>query len=291
MARKDGVLVTGITGHQGGAVADSLLRHGIRVVGLTRHADKAAGWKARGAELVEGDLLDRKSLDAALLSVDKVYLVTTPFEAGMDAEILQGTTMIDAAVDAGIGHLVYSSVVAADRRTGIPHFETKARVEEHLHGSKVPFTILRPVFFMENFLENWILPGIHKGSVAMGVRADRRLQMVSVRDIGEFALAAFRTPDWYLKETIEIAGDSLVIPDALAAISKVTGREIRYEVIPDGWLEESVGADLAKMYRWFNEVGYDVDIHALEKRWEIPLTKFREFVLARRWSKGGVKAA
>lgn len=291
MAIKDGVLVTGITGQQGGAVADCLLRHGIRVVGLTRDVKKAKSWKKRGVELVEGDLADRKVLDRALETVDKAYLLTTPFEKGMDAEVEMGCTFVDAARVADVRHLVFSSVVSADAGTGIPHFETKAKIEAHLKASRIPYTILRPVFFMDNFLAPWVLPGIRAGKVALGVRADRRLQMIAVHDIGEFALAAFRIADWYLHQTIEIAGDEVTIPDALGMISRVTNHEIRYEVIPDDRLEEAVGTDMAIMYRWFNEVGYHVDIPALLKHWEVPLTTFRDFATRTPWSHWEVKAA
>lgn len=291
MVAKSGVLVTGITGHQGGAVADSLLRHGMRVVGLTRDARKADALKARGVELVEGDLTDRAALARALETVDKAFLVTTPFEGGMAAEVTMGMTFIDAAREADVRHLVFGSVVAADRGTGIPHFETKALIEAHLKASRVPYTILRPVFFMENFLAPWVLPGIREGKVSMGVNADRALQMISIRDIGEFALAAFRTPDWYLRQTVEIAGDALTMPDALGMISRKTGRDIRYEVIPPDRLEATVGADMAKMYRWFNTVGYDVDIAQLRSIWEIPMTTFRDFVDRTSWTALDVKAA
>lgn len=291
MLERDGVLVTGITGKQGGAVADSLLRHGIRVVGLTRHAERAAELKKRGVEIVEGDLSDRASLDRALETVDKVFLVTTPFESGMEAEVLQGTTMIDAARDADIRHLVFSSVVSADRDTGIPHFETKARIEEHLRASGVPFTVFRPVFFMENFLSPWILPAIREGKVVMGIRPDTWLEMISLHDIGEYVLAAFRTPDWYLRQTIEIAGDTLTIPDALEVISHATGHPIRYELLPDDRLDQAVGPDMAAMFRWFNRVGYSVDIPALEKLWGITPTTFDTFVSRTPWSLWDVRAA
>jgi uncharacterized protein YbjT (DUF2867 family) len=291
MAIREGVLVTGITGQQGGAVAASLLRNGIRVVGLTRHESKAANWKARGVEVVEGDLSDWRSLPHALETVDKAFLVTTPFGAGMEAEVEMGTTFVDAAGKAGIRHLVFSSVVSADAGTGIPHFETKGRIEEHLRASKVPFTILRPVFFMDNFLAPWILPGIREGKVTLGVRANRKLQMIAVRDIGEFALEAFLRPKRFLGRTIGIAGDSLTIPEALEEISRVVEHRILYEELPDDRLEKALGDDMAKMYRWFNDVGYSVDIEGLRIDWEVPLTTFRDFAARAPWSRTEGKAA
>ena len=287
MSIGDAVLVTGITGQQGGAAADSLLRRGVRVFGLTRDAGTAAEWKSRGVELVEGNLSDAKSMEGALKKAGRVFLVTTFIEEGMDAEVRQGTTAIDAAKAAGVKHLVFASVVSAEKRTGIPHFETKGRIEEHLRRSGVPFTIFRPVFFMENFASPWMLPAIRQGKLVNPVRPSVALQMIALRDIGEFVAAAFARPKEFLGQAVELAGDELTMPEALRILSERMGRMIAYEVLPDDRLENAVGNDLAAMYRWFNSTGYHVDIPALAKRWGIPLTRFSELVREARWASAG----
>jgi uncharacterized protein YbjT (DUF2867 family) len=287
MSTSDAVLVTGITGQQGGAAADSLLRRGVRVVGLTRDAGKAAEWKSRGVELAEGNLSDAKSMEGALKKAGRVFLVTTFVEEGMDAEVRQGTTAIDAAKASGVKHLVFASVVSAEKRTGIPHFETKGRIEEHLRRSGVPFTILRPVFFMENFASPWMLPAIRQGKLVNPVRPSVALQMIALRDIGEFVAAAFGRPKEFLGQAVELAGDELTMPEAMRILSERMGRKIAYEVLPDDQLENAVGHDMATMYRWFNSTGYHVDIPALAKRWGIPLTRFSELVREARWASAG----
>src|SRR3954463_16812025 len=126
------VLVTGATGKQGGAVTRELLRKGHRVRALTRKATGAAAQElARlGAEVVTGDLEDRSSVDAAMRGVDAGFAAGTPFEGGPESETRQGIHVADAAKAAGV-YLVYSSVANADRKTGIPHFDSKAEVEKH----------------------------------------------------------------------------------------------------------------------------------------------------------------
>jgi len=284
MATHDSVLVTGITGQQGSAAADSLLRRGVRVVGLTRNAGKAPEWKSRGVELVEGSLTDPKSMERALKGVRKVFLVTTFIEEGMDAEVRQGTTAIDAAKAAGVEHLVFTSVVSSSIPTGIPHFETKGRIEGHLRKSGIPFTVFRPVFFMENFASPWMLPAIRQGRLVNPVRPNVALQMIAVRDIGEFVAAAFARPKEFLGQAVELAGDELTMPEALRILSERIGRKVAYEVLPDDQLEKAVGHDMAIMYRWFNSTGYHVDIPALAKRWGIPLTRFSEVVRGAPWA-------
>lgn len=272
------ILVTGATGQQGGIVARYLLQQGEKVRALTRHPAKADALKKLGAEVAAGDLTDKASFQPALRGVQRVFLVTTPFEAGLEAEVRQGIEMVDAAKAAGVAHLVFSSVGSANKSTGIPHFETKRRVERHLRESGLPATILRPVFFMENFTAPWMIPAIQQRKVVLPLAPDRTLQMIALDDLGAFAAAAFLRPKEFLGQEIDLAGDALTMPEALGLLGKEIGAPIQYEQLPIDQAEQQLGQDAAMMYRWFNEVGYNVDIPALEKRWAIPLTKFRELV-------------
>lgn len=279
------ILVTGATGQQGGAVARSLLRQDQKIRVLTRNPVKGEELRKMGAEVVVGDLTDTVSLKTALQGIKKVFLVTTPFEAGMETEVRQGITMVDAAKEAGVDHLVFNSVGSANRNTGIPHFETKWRVEQHIQKTGIPATILRPVFFMENFASPWMLPGIQKGKLAFPMQPNRRLQMIALRDIGELAAAAFLRREEFVGQVIDFAGDELSIPEALDILSVSMGQKIEYERLPDGQLENILGHDMAVMFRWFSDVGYSVDIPALEKRWGIKLTKFKELITIAPWAK------
>lgn len=285
MASNEIILVTGATGQQGGAVARSLLRKGQKVRTLTRNPAKAGELKKMGVEVVAGDLTDRESLNAALLGVKKVFLVTTPFERGMETEVLQGITMADAARAAGVDHLVYTSVGSAARNTGIPHFETKWKVEQHIKKIGIPATILRPVFFMENFASPWFFPAIKGGTLVLPLRADRPLQMIALDDIGGFGAAAFLRPKEFIGQAIELAGDEMTLPEAMRILSRASGKTINYEQLPDEQAEKALGHDFAVMFRWFNEVGYNIDIPTLHKRWEVPLTKFKDFVARAAWIK------
>ncbi len=150
-AQKKVFLVTGATGQQGGAVAQSLLGQGQKIRVLTPNPDKAAKLAKAGAEVVKGDLTDSGSLERALQGVSGVFAMSTFLEAGMDAEVRQGIAPADAAKKANVLQYVYTSVGGADRNSGVPHFETKWTVEQHIRQLGLPATILRPVWFMENF--------------------------------------------------------------------------------------------------------------------------------------------
>jgi uncharacterized protein YbjT (DUF2867 family) len=270
------ILVTGATGQQGGAVAHRLLQQGHKVRVLTRNPEKAGKLSEAGAEVVKGDLTDPSSLESALRGMQGVFAMSTPFEAGMDAEVQQGISMADAARKAGVQHYVYASVGSADRHTGIPHFETKWKVEEHIRRIGLPATILRPVVFMDNF-GTFIRPS-SEGIIAMPLQPNRKLQMIALRDIGEFGAAAFMRPEDFLGHEIDLAGDELTMPEAVKHLSHAMGRPIRYEQIPNDKAEGTVGHDLAMMYRWLNDVGYSVDIPALRKKFGIALTSFAEWI-------------
>jgi uncharacterized protein YbjT (DUF2867 family) len=285
MARKDEdlILVVGATGQQGGAVARHLLDAGRAIRVLTRDRSKAAHLAERGAEVVEGDMTDRASLKRPLRGAGGVYGMTTPFEFGMEAEVKQGVTLADAARDAGVRHFVFSSVVSADKETGIPHFETKAEIERHIRKIGLPATILRPASFMENFLSPRTWPMIKAGKLVMPMRRDTSLQMIALNDIGVFGAAAFEDPESYIGRTISLAGDQATMPEAVRVIGKALGREIAFETLPPGKAAEVLGEDLAIMYRWFNETGTDIDIDALEERHGILMTSFEEWVETTEW--------
>ena len=129
------ILVTGATGHQGGAVYQHLQKHGFSLRVLTRDPEKpeARAFIGKGVDLVQGNLEDAASLTRALEDADGVFSVQDS-AGGYDQEVRQGTNLIDAASRAGVSHFVYSSVGSADRKTGIPHFDSKAKLEEHLRG-------------------------------------------------------------------------------------------------------------------------------------------------------------
>ncbi len=148
------ILVTGATGRQGSAVIQRLLARDFPVRALTRNPDKpqARALAGHGTEVMRGDLNDPDSLTRALGGVYGVFSVQTPAEHGAAVEVRQGINLADAAKRSRASHFVYSSVGSADRNTGIPHFDSKARVEDYVRGTGLKYTIFRPVFFMENLL-------------------------------------------------------------------------------------------------------------------------------------------
>jgi len=286
MPRRDElVLVTGATGKQGGSIARELLEAGWRVRAMTRKpdSDAARALKAMGAEVVRGDLDDPASLRHAMQRAWGAVAVQNTWEAGVVLEEEQGKRFAEVAKNEGIYHLVYQSVASAHRKTGIPHFDNKWRVEQTIRELDFPsWTVIRPVFFMENLLSPWFKPYIDQGMLAIGMKPETRLQMIAVRDIGKYGLQAFERHAELNGRAFDIAGDELTGPEAAAILSEVTGRAISFYQVPIDQVRAG-SEESAIMLEWFDAVGYDVDIARTSAEFGIVPTSFREWAAEQNW--------
>ena len=260
------ILVTGATGKQGGAVLRHLREKGFPVRALTRDPDKpeARALIGHGTEAVRGDLDDRTSLARALDGVYGVYSVQSRTEKGIEGEIRQGIALADAARSENVSHLVYSSVGSADQHTGVPHFDSKFQIEEHIRKLGLPYTIIRPVFFMENWLG--MRAGIESGTLTLPLKPDTRLQMIAVDDIGAFVAMAFEFPGRWQGHALDIAGDELSMNQVTQALSRLFGEDLKYVQAPWDKFEQQAGHEMMLMFKWFEDVGYHADIPALRQQ-------------------------
>jgi uncharacterized protein YbjT (DUF2867 family) len=285
------ILVTGATGKQGGAVFHHLRERGFPLRILTRDPEKpeARALIGRGVDVIQGNLDDTASLTRALDGVYGVFSVQD-WTAGAEAEVRQGINLAEAANRSGVSHMVYSSVAGADQNTGIPHFDSKFRVEEHIRSTGIRYTIFRPVFFMENWFGS--KEQIEEGTLAQPLNPETRLQMIAVDDIGAFVAMAFEHPGHWERRAMDIAGDELSMTEIAQAFSRSLGREVRYRQVPWDAFEERAGHEITVMYRWFQNVGYHVDITAVRQEFA-NLTNFDRW-LNNKWrpavSEGGRRA-
>lgn len=259
--RERPILVTGATGRQGGAVARQLLGDGWHVRALVRDPATPAAlalWEA-GAELVRGDMDDRATLEAAMHGAYGVFSVQ-PF--GYEAEIRQGINVADAALAAGVRHLVYSSVGDAERHGRLRPGFSKWAIEQYLRERGAPATILRPNGFMEDMVGPGF--GVPDGAFSSAFAPQALVHLIAVDDIAAFAALAFAQPELYLGKTLELAGDALTPPQIAAAISRVIGRPLPAVQIPIEVLREQ-SEDVARAFEVVNGGGYHVDIAALRR--------------------------
>ncbi len=283
---KDRIVVFGATGKQGGAVAHELLAKGHLVRAVTRHPDgaPAQALAKAGAEVVLGDLDDESSLAQVVAGTWGLFAVQNTWEAGVEREEEQGKRLARVAKQKGIQHIVYTSVGSAHRKTGIPHFENKFRVEETIRDLGFPsYTILRPVFFMENLASPMMLPAIQQGQLQFGIAPDTRLQMIAVSDIGKHGLRAFERHAELSGQAVDLAGDELTMPEVAKALSQATGQTVAFLRAP---IEEirKFSEDYATMLEWFDRVGYDVEIARLARESGVVATPFETWMTRVDWA-------
>ena len=279
------VLVAGATGAQGGATAKALLARGHAVIAMTRNpnSDAARSLETQGVMVRSGDFNDEASISRAADAADTAFVVTTPREIGTENEVVQGKTMVNALHDAGIGHIVFSSVASADQNTGIPHFDSKYQVELHLATLRDSYSILAPVYFMENLISPWGLPALRQGLLSTALPANRSLQQVAVRNIGEFAAALIDRREAVFGKRYDIAGDELTNAEAVRLVAQATGRDTAYQGFsPDVLRKQS--EDLVLMFEWFERVGYSVNIVELRQAFpEVPWLTYKEWLAEQDW--------
>jgi uncharacterized protein YbjT (DUF2867 family) len=273
------ILVTGATGQQGGSLARLLLQKKHKVYALTRNTQSSAAQdlRNRGANVVKGDLDDFDSLERAVKDVESIFLMGTPFEDGTEGETRRGKVMADIAKDNKVEHLVYSSVASADKNTGIPHFESKYKVEQHIKDLGIPYTIIGPTFFMENLLG----PGLEQGQLALPLSPSSILQQSALENIAEFSALVLESRKPFLGKRIDIASDEVAGEHAAKILSNELGYKIKYAAVP---LEQVYQAneDMARMYDWYEKVGTGIDITSLHQEYpEVNWLTFKDWASSR----------
>jgi len=273
-------LVIGATGQQGGSVVCSLLNRGMQVRTLVRdsRSDAAIGLAEKGVELVVGDLCDKASLVTAMNGVSGVFAMTH-FIEGPEVEVIQGKTMADAASEAGVPHLVFSSVACADAGTGIPHFESKWAIEQYIEQLGLPATVFRPAWFMDNFY-TYFAPA-DNGTVIMPLPGDCPLDLVAVQDIGEMVVEAFVDPERYLGVSLDLVSETLTVSEAVEILSKQRGVALQHVEVPVDEVISMLGESVATMFRWQSEGGHPLNLAELKEQYPFKLISFKELVAQR----------
>ncbi|KAJ3057576.1 hypothetical protein HK097_000043 [Rhizophlyctis rosea] len=270
------ILVTGATGNQGGGVINALLSKTTdwKIYALTRNVNSASAQKlvTKGAgkvELVQGDLSDKKFLEGWLTAdknLDAVFSVQTfAGKGGVAEEVEQGKTLATLSQKAHIKHFIYTSVGGSNRSTGIPHFDSKYQIEEHIRSIALPYTILRPVFFMDNLKWPGMMGQVTAAFFKYQLREGRKLQMIAVRDIGELARIALEDPSKYLGKEIELAGDELTYAETNEIWKKHhNGQDIPVTYSFATTIVKLLSKEMRTMFEWFDRVGYSANIHELK---------------------------
>ena len=278
------LLITGATGKQGGAVINALIASPstppFTILALTRNpasaAAKALVAKSPTIKLVTGDLdYPAAIFTAAGTSLWGVFSVQVfrPGKAGAEREERQSKALVDAAIENGVKHFVYTSVDRHGARsdsdpTNVPQFATKHRSEKYLQeksvGTNMGWTILRPVAFMEN-----LNPGfVGKVSATLwkfAIPPTTPVQFVATADIGFFGAKAFLDSEEYNGRVLSLAGDELTFPQAEMVFKEKMGVELPRTFGIVAWALLKAVKELRLMFKWLADVGSAADIVELRR--------------------------
>lgn len=237
----------------------------VRAVVRDPESARSASLAARGVTLVQGDQEDADSLVGALRDIRGLFFMATFSEdaGGTEGETRRGRTVAQSAARAEVPHVVYSSVGGAERHSGVPHFESKRRVEEAL-TDLVPSSFVRPTFFMENLAGAVRADDSPEFVYRFPMPGDVPIQIVAVADIGKISAAVLLDPSLLPTGTIEIAGDMLTGEQIAAAIGERLGKPARFEALPLSVLGDE--PDRRAMFEWFvNTPAYQADFDATRR--------------------------
>lgn len=243
------VLITGASGNVAGGVLPQLVKQGVAVKAYVRDEAKAAKLKAMGVEPVFGDFMDGAKLEAAAKGMDAVVSITPPGPNAAD----QASVITQATKRAGVGHIIRLSAIgaAADAPTdnGKLHHKTDTEIIE----SGIPYTILRPNFFMQNLLGS--IPTIQaQGSMYWGM-GEGCIGIIDVRDISDSLATLAGYGGHHGQIYVQTGPDSLSFAEIAESISKAIGKPVNYVAIPP----EAVGEAIRGfgMGEWFAQVMMD----------------------------------
>jgi uncharacterized protein YbjT (DUF2867 family) len=211
-----------------------------------------------------------------------VFSVQNFWESGAEREIAQGIALAELAKEVGVEHFVYSSVGSAQRETGLSHFESKWKIEERIRELDLPYTIFRPVFFMDNWESPALRSMILGGTLALPLDPDRELQQLSLNDLGAFVGMAFADRENWLGRELDLAGDEPSMTKTAETFARVIGRPVTYVQLPWEKYREVAGDEYTEMFRWFELEGYDADIEVLREL-HPGLTTFEQYLRANGW--------
>ena len=282
------LLITGATGHQGGAVVKALLESSdasstFTILALTRnvHSASAVQLAARfpAVKLVEGNLDEPHAIfTKAATPIWGVFSIQNSMISGSSNEIeeRQGKELVDAAIRHDVKHFVYTSVDRHGARsdmdpTEVPHFANKHRIEKYLRekaeaaSGSMTWTILRPTSFMENFSTPFGPAFKSKVFAAVwryAIPDDVPLQLISVVDIGWFGAQAFL--EWqsqaYRNAAISLAAEKLTFNEASKICKEKTGFGMPATSSIVAWAVLKVMSDIRVMFDWCARERMDADI-------------------------------
>jgi len=233
------ILVTGATGHVGSDLVRLLAEAGTPARALIHSPHKAAPIQRLGLETALGDFEQPDTLDAAMAGCDQLFLLSPPSPRQPEQE----RSVIDAAKRAGVSHVVKQSVPGADPDSELAFARWHAQIEQYLAQSGLAHTLLRPNYFMQNFLMS-AQPVADQGTL-YGMTGEGRVSYIDTRDIAAVAAQVLASPEHQGTSYMLTGSEALTAAEVAERLSAAAGRKVGYvDVGPDGFRQALAGVGL-----------------------------------------------
>lgn len=223
MANGDTILVTGATGNTGSRLVPALCSAGVDVRAFVRDESKAQALRDAGAEIVVGDLDKPATIGRAVEGVDKIYLLTW----NGPTQLQHVQNVLDAAGQAGTPHIVRHSMWGPERCRII---QQGAQAEEAVKSSGLPWTLLKPTFFMQNTM--MAAQTIAADGVIYWDMGDGKLAMIDLRDIVDSAVAVLTGSGHQGRSYILTGPEAISFQDVADTFSEVLDKDVNYVNVP-----------------------------------------------------------
>lgn len=231
------IVVTAATGRLGRLTVESLLARGVSPADIAvavRSPERAADLAARGVQVREGDYDRPETLAPAFAGADRLLFVSASAPDN-DLRIGQHVNVVAAAQEAGVGQVVYTSIVEADTNPvalAVVHNDT----EQRIRATGLPYTFLRNSWYFENYTAG--VPGAVERGGIVGTTADGRIAAASIADFAE-AAAVVLTTDGHAGRAYELTGDtSWTLADLAAEVTRQSGKQVAHTDLPAEQLAE-----------------------------------------------------
>jgi uncharacterized protein YbjT (DUF2867 family) len=271
--------VLGATGNQGYSVASTALsdpelsqRYSVRAIARSTSSPKMADLAAQGASLATADMDAPETLPAALQGVDTLFFLTTTQYQGNSREIetRQAKAVCSAALAAGVSYIIWSSmchpaVLSGGKYKNVEHFDDKAEIEQYIRELPVQSSFFAPGSFMQNLINNALRPQPSRdgdGSFVLAncMQPHTRVPFIDITETGKWVGAILAEPDRYAGKQFAAASEILSMDEVVQIVSRVTGKTVRYQHVPDevfkGFLPEGLRQQLYEMWAFNRDFGY-----------------------------------
>ncbi|KAF4305028.1 putative family transcriptional regulator protein [Botryosphaeria dothidea] len=251
--------VFGATGNQGGSViqtvlADTVLSKEFKIRGINRDVTKPAAkaLKAKGVEMVTADMNDPASVLSAVTGSHTVFLVTNYWETGKpEVELAQGKNVANACKEAGVQHLIFSSLLHVTKETGgrlknVPHFDGKAGIEAYIKELGIPATFVLPGYFMSNYTTMGMIRKGDDGvyTLAYPVSAEAKFPLADIgEDIGKYIVVA-------IKQRYKVLGAQILVAEDYYTPTRIL-REFEESFLP-----EPIALEMLENHLFVEDPGY-----------------------------------